>query len=185
MPVVTAGAHPFPLSGEAFMNRVGRSLLAVVLLTGVAWAQDQAPRHKDEPAVKLSTDEQKVLDLTNEARKKKDLPPLKPNPTLMKVARAHSADMAKQQKMEHELSGKNPADRAKAAGYDYRALGENIAEAPRQMAVEKVFDLWMNSPHHRDNILSRKFEEIGVGLATDDKGQVYYTQEFGTRRKNQ
>ena len=55
--------------------------------------------------------------MTNKARAKEKLPPLKLNSVLTKVARAHSANMAKQEKMEHELDGKNPSQRIKEAGY--------------------------------------------------------------------
>src|SRR5437588_11960924 len=82
-----------------------------------------------EPKFKLSDEEQKLLDLTNAERKKKDLPPLKANPTLTKVARAHAANMAKQGKMEHILDGKNPYERIKESGYKFRLAAENIARS--------------------------------------------------------
>ena len=36
---------------------------------------------------------------------------------------------------------------------------------------------------HRANILEKKFEEIGIGIADDGKGNVYYTQAFGRTKK--
>ena len=38
---------------------------------------------------------------------------------------------------------------------------------------------WMNSKVHRENILDPAFTEIGIGVARNDKGEVYYTQDFG------
>src|SRR5262245_30667066 len=87
--------------------------LAVPLLSVLVVASAFA----GEPAeVKMSAQEKKLLELTNAERKKKDLPPLQPNALLAKIARAHSANMAQQQKMDHFLDGKSPADRVAAAG---------------------------------------------------------------------
>src|SRR5690242_15636055 len=108
------------------MTRMGPWLLAAALPgAGLSFA-DTKP---DE--TKLSKEEQRVLDLANEARAKEKLPPLKANATLAQVARAHAANMAKQHKMDHVLDGKNPAQRVDKAGYDYSSMGENIAVADK------------------------------------------------------
>ena len=129
-----------------------------------------------EQKFKLSEEEQKLLDLTNAERKKKDLPPLKANPTLTKVARAHAANMAKQGKMEHILDGKNPYERIKEAGYKFRVAAENIARS--QGDLDDVMKGWMNSKAHRENILAPEFTEIGLGLAKGDNDTVYFAQVF-------
>ncbi|HYT93248.1 MAG TPA: CAP domain-containing protein [Gemmataceae bacterium] len=54
---------------------------------------------QEKPAVKLSAEEQKVLELTNAARKEKKLPPLKLSAQLTEAARKHSMNMAKQRKL--------------------------------------------------------------------------------------
>jgi uncharacterized protein YkwD len=162
------------------MTRLGRWLLALLLLgAGLSWCA--ADTKKDE--IKLSKNEQRILDLTNEARAKEKLPPLKANATLLEVARAHAANMARQHKMEHVLDGKNPAQRVEKAGYEYRSVGENIASGTSGATVGAIFKGWMASKIHRDNILSDKYEEIGIGLATDDKGETYFAQVFGAQRK--
>lgn len=154
--------------------------LLVLALTALFPA---CPRAADAPEpLKLSADERKVLELTNAAREKEKLPPLKPNAILFKVARAHSANMARQGKMDHVLDGKEPKDRVKDAGYDYGWMGENIAWTTGDPPGE-VFKGWMNSKHHRENILGEHFTEIGVAIARNDKGEVYYTQVFGSPRK--
>jgi uncharacterized protein YkwD len=107
---------------------------------------------------------------------------LKVNATLLKVARAHAANMAKQHKMEHILDDKNPSQRIEKAGYDFRSVGENIAAGEKGATIDAIFKGWMESEKHRDNILSPKYDEIGLGLATDDKGETYYTQDFGKQQ---
>src|SRR5438105_3825929 len=100
--------------------------LILVLFLSVSCFRQTALAETNED-FKLSEDEQAIVDLTNKAREKEKLAALKPNPVLFKVARAHSANMAKQKKMEHVLDDKNPADRLKAAGYKYEWMGENVA----------------------------------------------------------
>lgn len=140
-------------------------------------------RAADEPKVKLTKDEQLIVDLTNKARAKEHLPPLKPNPILFQVARAHAANMAKQQQMAHVLDGKNTFDRLKAAGYKYGWAGENVAETFHGLRPRPMFNGWMKSKVHRENILRPQYTEIGIGIARSENGDYYYAQEFGSRKK--
>lgn len=55
------------------------------------------------------------------------------------------------------------------------ALGENLAKG--QMTVAQVMQDWMNSVHHRENILRPEFEEIGIGIFGD-----VWVQDFGRLR---
>jgi uncharacterized protein YkwD len=157
---------------------------AAVIALGVAclgWAA-LADTKKDEPELKLSKGEQAVLDLTNKAREKEELPPLKPNALLCKAARGHSANMSKQRELNHVLDGKNPADRVKDTGYQWASVGENIANGD-DLTPAGAVELWMNSPPHKKNILSKDYTEIGIGIVRNDKGDVYYTQVFASPRK--
>src|SRR5947208_2966704 len=132
------------------MNRWYRPLSVCTVLCGalLAWAADK----DDTPRVKLSKEEQAILDLTNQAREKEKLPPLKANAVLTEVARAHSANMAKKGELKHVLDDKTPAQRVSDAGYEFRAVGENIAWG-EGMSPRDIFKLWMGSEHHRENIL--------------------------------
>lgn len=153
-------------------------LLALALIP-CAPAEDKKDAKKDKEAVKLSTEEQGVIDLTNAERKKADkgLEPLKMNPKLMEAARKHAANMAAQEKLEHVLDEKSPADRAEAAGYEWTTIGENIAQGPE--TPKKVVAGWMDSPPHRGNILNDEYTEIGVAVAKSKSGELYWVQVFG------
>jgi uncharacterized protein YkwD len=164
------------------MRRWPCPVLAVLVLSAAWLAPLRGDDPADKPPPKLRAEEQKVLELTNAAREKEKLEPLKLNPVLTEVARAHSANMAKKGQMEHVLDGKKPSDRVKAAGYDYSWIGENIAETDGD-TPDVIFKRWMESPHHKENILRDKFTEIGVGMARNDKGEIYYTQVFASPRK--
>ncbi len=139
------------------------------------------PVKADENATaRLSTDEQAVVNLTNAERKKQGLSDLKPQSKLMQIARQHAANMAKQNKLDHELDGKNVMDRLKETGYVLSRVGENIAWNQKNptMAVTG----WMNSEGHRQNILTPEFQDIGVAVARNGKGERFWVQVFARPR---
>lgn len=160
-----------------------RSWIAVAVIgVAVIWGgmvkADEKPKD-DKPQSDISANEQTIIDLINQFRKEKDLPPLKPNALLIQAARDHSKNMAKQRKMEHVLDDKNVDKRVKETGYKSVAVGENIA---RWMKPKEIVNAWMHSPGHRANILDKQFQEIGIGIAADDKGIAYYAAVFGASR---
>jgi uncharacterized protein YkwD len=126
--------------------------------------------------------------LTNKARAEAKLSQLTVNPLLCKVARQHSLNMARQEKMSHDLDGKKVKDRITDAGYDYRKVGENLAmssgdaEAPASPPAD-IHKMWMESKGHRANILDPKYTEVGVSMALSKKGTYYYTMVFAVPRK--
>ena len=162
--------------------RMTRTLAMTLLLLALCTGLTAGGGDKKKAELQLTAAEQKLLELTNAERAKKKLPPLKLNPQLVAAARGHSANMAKQGMMEHILDGKTPGQRARAAGYEFDEIGENIAVG--NVELEKIMDFWMGSKKHRDNILYPDYQEIGVGLATNDRGAVYYTQVFATPLKD-
>lgn len=109
--------------------------------------------------------------------------PLARNPMLDRAARAQSAGMALGGYFAHAspVDGSQPADRATAGGYAWRALGENIAAG--QDTAEVVVDAWLRSPGHCRSILSPDFTEIGLSAVRGGQdGRLYWTQVFGAPR---
>ena len=160
------------------MSRSGSWLLAAALLgAGLAYAADTKT---DE--TKLSKDEAAHPRTDQRGAGQGETAAVEGQRHAPQGGPAHAANMAKQHKMEHVLDDKNPAQRIEKAGYDYRSVGENIATGEKGATVDDVFKGWMESKVHRDNILSPKYDEIGLGLATDDKGETYYTQDFGKQQ---
>lgn len=153
------------------------STLCVVFLTILP-----APGQSPERGFQLSPIEQRLLVLTNAERKKNDVAPLRGNATLFQVARAHSFNMAKQGKMEHELDGKTPFDRLNAASFRYSWAGENIAYGDGSISLDAIMRGWMDSEGHRRNILNPMYTDIGLGIARDPNGRLFYTQVFARPR---
>jgi uncharacterized protein YkwD len=160
-----------------------RPLVAFALLAGAGcWVVHAGAGTKGKGKLEMSAEEKELLELTNKEREKAKLPPLRASPRLWKIARAHSANMAKQGKPQHVLDGKTPFQRLKEAGYLYTFAGENVARGGD--SLQEVMKGWMDSKGHRENILRRDFREIGVACVLDDDGVPYYTQLFATPRQD-
>ncbi len=128
--------------------------------------------------------EAELLKLTNLERKKVGLAPLKLSSQLTKAAQLHAIDMASNNYFSHtSRNGSSMVVRAKAAGYKYSLLGENIAAG--RATPEGTIRQWMNSSGHRANILNGKFTEIGFGYANapNSSYQHYWVQVFGTPQR--
>ena len=125
---------------------VGCVSMSVIPAASAAPGQPTASVVSAVPTAGQSPEEAEVLRLTNEARshsrkcggkKMKAVRPLRWSDTLAASAEAHSADMANANYFSHYTqSGASPFQRMRAAGYSYRAAGENIA-AGRSLAHPK------------------------------------------------
>ncbi len=149
-----------------------------------------SPAPAPTPGTGLSAAEQRVLDLTNQARAVARTcgsasfpaaPALTWNASLATAARDHASDMAAKNYFSHTSQDGPTFDvRVASAGYSgYRALGENIAAG--QPTPESVVAGWLNSPGHCSNIMSADFRELGVGMATGGSYGTYWVQDFGAR----
>jgi uncharacterized protein YkwD len=71
--------------------------------------------------------------------------------------------------------------RVKNAKYPVHKVGENLGMGGLPGPIVQA---WMASQKHRINILFPDYTEIGVGIAKDANGQLWYTQVFATPKKN-
>ncbi|NLP14001.1 MAG: SafA/ExsA family spore coat assembly protein [Clostridium sp.] len=125
----------------------------------------------------VKSQENEVIRLVNVERAKYGLPALKANWQLSRVARYKSQDMVDKGYFSHTSpTYGSPFKMMESFGIRYSAAGENIAMGLR--TPSEVMNAWMNSPGHRNNILNRSFNEIGVGLAKGPNGRLYWTQMF-------
>jgi len=123
-----------------------------------------------------------LIDLTNEARTNNDLPALVANQKLVQAALAKGNDMIENNYFAHTSpSGITPWHWIDQAGYNYIYAGENLAID--FAASEDIFNAWMESPLHKDNILNSHYKDIGIGVVTGDWGERDATiviQMFGS-----
>lgn len=121
--------------------------------------------------------QKEVLDLVNVERTSRGLKPLKLDSNLSNVATTKSQDMINKNYFSHTSpTYGSPFDMMKKFGISYRTAGENIAMGQRN--PKEVVTAWMNSEGHRKNILNANFTDLGVGVAKDAKGTIYWTQMF-------
>lgn len=129
------------------------------------------------PTVTTTAQEDEVIRLVNVERSKAGLQLLKTNWQLCRVARYKSADMAQKGYFDHNSpTYGSPFKMMESFGLKFSSAGENIAYGQRTPA--EVMNGWMNSPGHRNNIMSRTYTDIGVGLAKNSSGVCYWTQQF-------
>lgn len=123
-----------------------------------------------------------VIELTNDERADLDAPPLVRNETLNAAAQLKAQHMARNEYFSHySPDGVSPWYWFDEAGYVYAHAGENLAIHFTDSS--EVVEAWMNSPTHRENIVSSQYTEIGVGTAKgefDGYDTVYVVQLFGT-----
>lgn len=135
------------------------------------------------PARSLSTIVDTVFILTNRERVRASLTPVRRNAELARAAQLQAEQMAAAGKLAHELPGSRfptLAGRLKLVGYQYRSVGENVAEGYTSGAA--LMAGWMTSAPHRANILSARFTETGVGMARSKTGRTYTAQVFARPR---
>ncbi len=121
-----------------------------------------------------------VVVYTNAERQKGGLAVVTVNPKLSRMAQLHAEAMARVDRMEHTLNGAALPDlqsRANYVGYSFSLLGENIAFNFRD--ASSLTYAWMSSPGHRQNLMNPDFVEIGVGVARNSRGELYYCEVLG------
>lgn len=131
-----------------------------------------------EPAM-----EQALLAEMNAARAQSGLTALKPSPILLKAARRQSTYLLGKQELTHDSPGGKPFwTRIIAAGFKKnRPMAENLASIEGcGKTANQVVQLWLDSPGHRANLLSKKYTLVGVGsVGRGECGKSVYTTDFG------
>jgi uncharacterized protein YkwD len=132
-----------------------------------------------------------VLCLTNAARAKRDMRPLRENAKLRRAALAHSSDMVRGGYFAHTApDGDTFVDRILGAGYARRGdrwtLGENLAWGTGNVATARaIHGAWMRSRGHRANILKPAYRQLGigvrVGVPSDADVGATFTTDFGAK----
>jgi uncharacterized protein YkwD len=156
-------------------HRFERWLTAATTLTAFLGAHGLVQAQQ-----RAATMETPIITWTNMARQQYGRPVLTPNARLTWAAQQHALNMAAQEIMSHTLDGRTCADRVKLTGYPYVVVGENVAYNFGYANPDwKLFESWVKSPGHWQNIMHPEFTEIGVGVAQSRSGKFYACQVFG------
>lgn len=155
--------------------------------------QTMKPMTPDESALAA-----RIHYMVNNIRMGNGLDPLKYDPRLSMLATSYSQDMGGRGFFSHVTpEGLTTDERAKTqldftcnvdhGTYITYGIGENIEKYVRDDTIfhpasldEKtagIVDIWMNSPEHRDNILSRNYQSEGIGVS-EGISDIYITEDF-------
>jgi len=150
--------------------------LALALLVGYFVFAAPVPAQAADKfeGMTLAEVQQQILKETNAYRKSKGVKALKLSTKMNTVAVNWSKSQAKSKKMSHNPKYSSQIPKG------WTAAGENVAYGYAPKAVTKA---WWNSPGHKANMLNKKYNYIGIGIAKDSSGRFYYTQVFGAYSK--
>ncbi len=132
---------------------------AILVATGSLVGLPAAAAHADSGEAMVS--------LINLARSSSGLSALIDNASLDAVAQGQAGRMAASGILAH-----NPTLRS--AVCCWTGLGENVGVGP---SIQNLDSAFLASPEHRANILG-KYDQVGVGVATDPAGRVWVSEVF-------
>jgi uncharacterized protein YkwD len=190
-------------AAAAAMALVGA--LGAFAVPGAAAPGSKAPRDSESAApakVRVQPGlEHALMREMNEARAEYGLPALTSKSSLRHAARKHSTYLARLGHLDHDSADGRPFwTRLVKAGYPRTSgMGENLAliggcgrpagyvqlrrqarEKSNTLQAEQVVAMWLKSPGHRANLLSRDFRYAGTGVTTDGAcNATMYTADYG------
>jgi uncharacterized protein YkwD len=158
-------------------------------------ARTNAPQNRNRTKSATAVLETAVIGRINAIRRGRGLRPLRHNSRLAAAADFHSRDMARRGYFEHDSANGTAFWRRIERFYPSRGfrswtVGENLLWGTDRYGAAFAVREWMNSPPHRENILSRDWREIGIGavFAASAPGEyrgrpvTIVTADFGSRR---
>ena len=174
--MLNRGVHP-NVRGEACGsgNSRGVKLRALLLLGLLAFRPAGA-----QPFLDVETE---VFNGTNQLRARDQIPPLTLDPLLSEIARGHSEEMLSKGYFSHDSPNslcKDVRDRLKHGHRFCLTSAENLHKAQgfrRANLAKLAMDSWLESPSHHRNLVNKRFNRIGIGVAAS--GDTYlFTQVF-------
>jgi uncharacterized protein YkwD len=162
-------------------------LVATALLAASALASSRSE-------TSLQALNRKVLASVNRFRASHGLVALRESAGLDRGARRHSLEMGRLGYFGHSSAdGMQFWQRIRrfypARGYSYWAAGENLVWASPNLSAGGAMKLWISSPPHLANLLSRQWRQIGVSAVGVARAPGVYggrnvtiiTTDFGVR----
>jgi hypothetical protein len=122
-----------------------------------------------------SAAEKQVFEQLNHARIANGLPELEWSDQAARAARLHTQALVRNRSLSHQFAGESPLlERVGATGVRFTVAAENVARTDH---MEDVHLALINSAGHRANMLSTRYNAVGIGVI-EDHGKIYATQDF-------
>lgn len=113
-------------------------------------------------SVSLTNDENELLTLINDERKKNNLTPLIIDENLQNVARLKAKDLVENNYFSHTSpTYGSPFEMLKNHNITYKIASENIAGNP---SLSGALDSWISSESHKNNILNNDYNYTGIAV---------------------
>jgi len=171
-----------------------RLALALAVLAATAFLSESAlatsRSEKNLPALN-----HQVLVAVNRFRAAHGLVALRESGGLDRSARQHSLEMGKRGYFAHESADGTSFWRRiqryyPQRNYSYWSVGENLVWQSQSLSAAAAMQLWIASPPHLANLMSRQWHQIGVSAVTVPRAPGVYggrrviiiTTDFGVRR---
>lgn len=193
------------LQDEAPFSQRVAVLLAAAIVLGTVNTDVTAQQQKPQPKVEATDLAKRIHEQINKNRKKHGLQSLAWNDALSRIAAKHSRDMANRNFLDHNTpEGKTFSDRYRQSGFSCEILvGNKIHAGAENLALSRLYnsttrengityyhwnsseeialrtvDGWMDSPSHRENILTPHWRQEGVGIEIGPGNKIYITENF-------
>jgi uncharacterized protein YkwD len=145
------------------------ALVIAVLVAAASIANSALASSRSETS--LQSLNRKVLASVNRFRASHGLAALRESPALDRAARRHSLEMGRRGYFDHSSAdGMQFWQRIRhfypARGYSYWAAGENLVWASPSLSAREAMRLWISSPPHLANLLSRQWRQIGISAVS-------------------
>jgi uncharacterized protein YkwD len=155
--------------------------LALGLIVAGILSSPPAARSWGEGAFS-SRSEQELIARTNQSRAGSGLKTLEIDAELTAIARSRSEDMATRGYFSHSIppNGEKVFGLIEGEGYCFTLAGENIGwnTYGDDVATDHIHQAFLASPGHRANVMSDRWDEIGVGAYKGPDGTKLWTVLF-------
>jgi uncharacterized protein YkwD len=192
LPIPTIVIRRLPLVAAAAM------LAAAIVGTTAANAGDTsgwASAAGTERVAVLPRLEARVLTQINDVRRSAGLGPLRASPALAAAAHEQTLSMAEHGFFSHDSFSGAPFWKRvetrypKPADGDWR-VGENLVWSSPSLSARDALELWLNSPPHRQNLLTAVWREVGIAAVHASSAPGVFSgqdvtilaADFGVRR---
>lgn len=163
--------------------RALQKLLSMTALVGTTLAFAGVSGASGATSAEISGQSRLLVEM-NVARAQHNLSPLRHSQVLTRPARQHSAYLARAGTLDHDGADGTPFyARLYRAGFSRRkAVGENLGMSSGCATdlARTMVKMWLDSPGHRANLLSKRFKVVGLAVVTaPDCSNTVYATDFG------
>ncbi len=154
------------------MTKLSQRLTAFAVALALAAPLSAYQENRSPRRTAPSQSAEEIVAAMNRERAAYGLGPLRLNTRLSLAAEDRVDDMLAKRYFAHVApDGMQPFTWVRQRGYRYRIIGENLALG--YPSAQRIVGGWMRSPGHRENILGRSFNEVGIAVANQSPQRGY------------